>query len=104
MFLCALNLDGEPLGPEVRARYESRIRSLAGGYATQWVEAGAFGAWVVPGRVPFRPLWARRRGRLAVGNVRLDHLEEVQRWGGTCDRGPSSLDAVLDAYDARGER
>jgi asparagine synthase (glutamine-hydrolysing) len=103
MFCCVLNLDGEAVSPEVRARYAGRMRVLAEGDAVEEVDAGAFVAWVVPARVPLRPLWARRGGRVAVGNVRLDDPEEVRRWGGTREREASSLELVLDAFDALGE-
>ena len=104
MFCCVLNLDGERVSPEVRARYAGRMRTLVEGDAVEEVDAGAFVAWVVPARVPLRPLWARRGGRVAVGNVRLDHPEEVRRWGGTREPNASSLELVMDAYQARGEK
>ncbi|MBA3497316.1 MAG: hypothetical protein H0T86_09435 [Gemmatimonadales bacterium] len=79
------------------------MRSLAEGDAVEEIDVGAFVAWVVPARVPLRPLWARRGGRVAVGNVRLDHPEEVRRWGGTREPRPSSLEIVLGAYETRGQ-
>jgi asparagine synthase (glutamine-hydrolysing) len=104
MFCCVLNLDGEQVSPEMRARYAGRVRALAEGDEVEEVDAGAFVAWVVPARVPLRPLWARRGGRVAVGNVRLDHPEEVRRWGGTREPNASSLELVLDAFQVRGNR
>ena len=103
MFCCVLNLDGEQVSPEVRERYAGLMRTLAEGDAVEEVDAGAFVAWVVPARVPLRRLWARRGGRVAVGNVRLDHPEEVRRWGGTREKDASSLELVLDASEALGE-
>jgi asparagine synthase (glutamine-hydrolysing) len=104
VFCCVLDLDGEPVSPEVRARYAVRMQSLAEGDAVEEVASGAFMAWVVPTRVPLRSLWARRGGKVAVGNVRLDHPEEVWRWGGTPEHGASSLLLVLDAAESRDER
>ena len=104
MFCCVLNLDGERVSPEVRERYAGRVRALAEGDAVEEVDAGAFVAWVVPARVPLRPLWARRGGKVAVGNVRLDHPEEVRRWGKASDPEASSLELVLDALHVRGNR
>jgi asparagine synthase (glutamine-hydrolysing) len=82
----------------------TRMRSLAQGDAVEEVDAGAFVAWVVPARVPLRPLWARCGDRVAVGNVRLDRSHEVREWGGMQDRGNSSLELVLRAHRVRGDR
>lgn len=104
MFCCVLTLDGESVSPELRDRYAARMRVLAEGDTVEAIDAGAFVAWVVPARVPLRPLWARRGGRVAVGNVRLDHPDEVRRWGATRGREGSSLELLLDALEARGWR
>jgi asparagine synthase (glutamine-hydrolysing) len=104
VFCCLLDLDGEPVSPTVRARYEGRVRAMAGYEAVEQVDAGGFVAWVVPARVPHRQLWARRAGFIAVGNVRLDHPEDFQRWTGIRDSQLSTLELMLDGYAARGPR
>jgi asparagine synthase (glutamine-hydrolysing) len=102
MFCCILNLEGERVDPTVRERYAAKVGALAQGDSVEEVDAGMFQAWVVPSRVPLRPLWASRRGRVAVGNVRLDHPDEVRRWAGARQES-SPLEQVLDALDAKGD-
>jgi asparagine synthase (glutamine-hydrolysing) len=102
MFCCVLNLEREPVSLTVRERYAAKISALAHGDGVEEVDAGVFQAWVVPARVPLRRLCASRRGRVAVGNVRLDHPEEVRLWGGARHES-SPLEQVLDALDAKGD-
>ena len=103
MFCCILNRDREPVSLEVRARYATRVKALAGGEAVETIEAGPFLGWVVAGHAPLRPLWARLGCRVAVGNVRLDEPDEVRRWSGTRQADATSLDLVLSAFEVRGE-
>jgi asparagine synthase (glutamine-hydrolysing) len=102
MFLCIVTWDGSPVPEQERADYMTRMQRLGRGELTAVSEPG-FYAIMAPEMVPLRPLSARRRGLLAVGNVRLDNREEVRTWSGT--GGPSGdLELVLEAYLARGAR
>jgi asparagine synthase (glutamine-hydrolysing) len=108
MFLCLLSTDGSPVSDVERSRYLGRIRALAGASAVgnshlDCVEAGEFVAFAAPALVPLRPLWGRTRGLVGVGNVRLDHRDQVGRWGGTAGPDASDLDLVLAAIDTRGK-
>lgn len=107
MFLCLLQRDGTPVSDTDRRRYASRIRALAKASEVESdhieiIEAGEFVAFVAPEVVPLRPLWGHQRGLVGIGNVRLDHRQEVRRWSGMADTHASEIDLVLHAVDARG--
>lgn len=109
MFLCLLNNDGSPVSDVERSRYAARIHALAkasevGSDHVEFVNAGEFVAFIAPALVPLRPLQGRRQGLVGIGNVRLDHRDDVRRWSRTTDAGTSDVDLVLSAIDARGTR
>jgi asparagine synthase (glutamine-hydrolysing) len=109
MFLCLLSTDGSPVSDVERTRYASRMRvlidaSVAANTDLECVDAGEFAALVAPALVPIRPLWSRTRGLIGVGNVRLDHPNEVRRWSDNVDTGASDIALVLASIDSRGTR
>lgn len=107
MFLCLLSTDGNPVNEVERARYAARIRALAKASEVEserveTVDAGEFVGFVAPALVPVRPLSSRSHGLVGIGNVRLDHRDEVRRWGNVTDQTASDLDLVLAAISTRG--
>ena len=104
MWCCVLDLGGEAVPPEVRDRYRARVQNLAERDAIKEIDVGAFVGWVVPNRVPLRPIYARHGSHVAVGNVRLDHPDEVRRWSRIENETATSVELVLAAYKARGPR
>ena len=103
MFLTLFSTDGGPVCSADRTQYARRMRAVAGAEPVT-VEEGTFYALVAPAMVPLRPLIAKRRGLVGIGNVRLDNRQEVSSWSGEANRAASDLDLVLDAYHARRSR
>lgn len=101
-FLCALRTTGEPLQ---RGEIFPAIARLAGGRPDRlgWDGGGAFTAATRTEPDALRPLGARWRGLVGVGDVRLDNRREVRRW---CAAPPPEdapdLQLVLAAIDTRG--
>jgi asparagine synthase (glutamine-hydrolysing) len=107
VFLCLLSLDGSAVSDVERMRYAERIRSLAKASAVEserveMVDDSAFVAFVAPALVPLRSLRGRAGGLVGIGNMRLDHRDEVRRWGHVAQADASDLDLVLSAVEARG--
>ncbi len=100
-YLCALRLTGEPLH---RSEIFGPLARIAGGRteALLSAELGAFAAVARNEASALRPLVARWRQWVAVGDVRLDNREEVAALAGHAPLDVSDLVLVLAALDTRG--
>ncbi|MBX6365395.1 MAG: hypothetical protein IRZ00_16115, partial [Gemmatimonadetes bacterium] len=101
-FVCALRTTGEPLQ---RGEIFPAIARLASGRPDRlsWDGGGAFTAAARTQPYALRPLAARWRGLVGVGDVRLDNGREVRRWcAAPPPEGAPDLQLVLAAIDTRG--
>src|SRR5688572_21537450 len=98
-FFCALRVDAQPIS---RTELFGPIAKLPRNLDWQSQYSGAFAAMTTGPRFSMRPLQARGRGYIAVGDVRLDNRRELTRRYGIEDGDASDLDIVSAAIDQRG--
>lgn len=98
-FLCAVRLDGLTIGKPELFSYLARLPRHE-----EWdsCDAGAFAAVALARRHAIRPLMARYRNVVGVGDVRLDNRAELATLAGVTADGGSDLELVLAAIDRRG--
>jgi asparagine synthase (glutamine-hydrolysing) len=98
-FFCALRVDAQPIS---RTELFGQIAKLPRSLDWQSQFSGAFAAMTTGPRFSMRPLLARGRGYMAVGDVRLDNRRELTRMYGIEDGDASDLEIVAAAIDQRG--
>jgi asparagine synthase (glutamine-hydrolysing) len=103
MFLCAFRPGGEPF--QKTDLFGSIARLRAGGDAEVTTTMnGPFAALADTSR-SFRPMLARWRHLIAVGDARLDNRSELRRYARIdIPQAATDLEVILAAYDAIGER
>lgn len=98
-FLCAMRLDGLAIGKPELFGYMARLPRH-----DQWdsCNTGAFAGVALAHTHAIRPLTARYRNVLGVGDVRLDNREELGSLAGVKVNGVCDLELVLAAIDRCG--
>jgi asparagine synthase (glutamine-hydrolysing) len=103
VYVCALRPSGERLTKADVFGYMARLRRRAGERIDSLAD-GPFAAIAVSGPTHVRPLLARWRQLVGVGDVRLDNRADVARLAGLAPaHDGSDLELVLAALDAAGE-
>src|SRR5688572_17142302 len=98
-FFCALRIDGRPIS---KTELFSQIARLPRNIEWQTETAGAFAALAPVEKHTMRPLLSRRRGFVAVGDVRLDNRSELAALAQLHEPDASDLDVVAAAIDRCG--
>jgi asparagine synthase (glutamine-hydrolysing) len=98
-FFCALRTDG---GQISRTELFAQIARLPRHLDWQSDFSGAFAAMAAGPRHSLRPLLARGRGYLALGDVRLDNRRDLARIAGVDDTSATDLEVVGAAMDRLG--
>jgi asparagine synthase (glutamine-hydrolysing) len=98
-FFCALRVDGRAIS---KTELFAQVSRLPRGLDWQSVVSGAFFAMTPDTRHCLRPLVARGRGYLAIGDVRLDNRRELIARARVDGNGKTDLDVVAAAIDALG--
>jgi asparagine synthase (glutamine-hydrolysing) len=102
MFICALRPSGEPLQKGDLFGHMARLRQ-GGDRPLDTLMVGPFAAVATPPQRGNRPLVARTRYLIGVGDVRLDNRAELLALAGRTGEADSDLELVLHLYAARGE-
>ena len=98
-FFCALRIDG---GAITKAELFGQIARLPRTVEWQSTVSGPFAAMSLHHKHALRPLTARGRGYVAVGDVRLDNRAELLAGATELDETASDLEVVAAAIDRRG--
>lgn len=98
-FFCAYRVDGRPLN---KTELFAQVARLPRGVEWQNTSSGAFFAMTQHPRHTLRPLLARGRGYVGVGDVRLDNRAELLARIAMDGEGKSDLDVVCAALDREG--
>ena len=98
-FFCALRIDGQAIS---RTELFAQLARLPRGLEFESVSTGPFaGTWLSP-KHSLRPLSARRRACVVVGDARLDNRAELATLGGIADAEASDLEVIAAAIDRIG--
>ena len=98
-FFCALRIDGRPIS---KTELFAQVSRLPRGLDWQSSVSGAFFAMTPDVRHCLRPLVARGRGYLAVGDVRLDNRQELLARARVDGDRKSDLEVLAAAIDSLG--
>lgn len=98
-FFCALRIDGQPIS---KAELFSSIARMPRNTEWQSLQNGPFAAVAAHPKHTLRPLTARGRGYVAVGDVRLDNRGELRALAADMPDDASDLEVVAAVLDRRG--
>lgn len=99
LFFCAWRPSGEPLR---KSELFAQLAQMPRDRRYESITEGPFAAVFATDDHTMRPLSARYRNLIAVGDVRLDDRAEIECYADALPRPASDLELVLAAVDARG--